>query len=112
MTSGSLNEERELICQRIISILELDESSSYMLCKLDADKEKQDRILEMKERIRRTFPVSQLSMFKPSRGCKRPYSSLIRVVLRTQGYEIHTRSVAVGFENDKVITSVLYTIRR
>ena len=39
--------EREEMCNKIISILELDENKSFLLCELDNDIEKQNKILEL-----------------------------------------------------------------
>ena len=41
--------EREDICKKIIDILKLDANNSFLLSDLDADKEKQAAILNMKE---------------------------------------------------------------
>ena len=41
--------EREDICARLISILQLDANNSFLLCDLDDNIEKQQKILEMKE---------------------------------------------------------------
>ena len=39
--------EREEICNKIVSILELDENNSILLCDLEKDVEKQNKILDM-----------------------------------------------------------------
>jgi hypothetical protein len=45
--------EREDICKKIIDILKLDANNSFLLSDLDADKEKQAAILNMKEEIQK-----------------------------------------------------------
>ena len=76
--------EREEICNKIISILELDENKSFLLCELDNDIEKQNKILEMKEERQKYFSVSCISSFRPNFDCKRPYLNIVRSILRKQ----------------------------
>jgi hypothetical protein len=45
--------EREDICNKLINILQLGEDKTFLLCDLDADTEKQNKILEMKEEIQK-----------------------------------------------------------
>jgi hypothetical protein len=80
--------EREDLCIKIISILELKgEDNSFLLCDLDQDTEKQNKILEMKEDIQKYFACSTISSFKPNFECKRPYLNIIRGILRKQNYQ-------------------------
>ena len=46
--SEKYQNEREDICNRLISILKLDDNNSFLLCDLDNDEEKQNKIIEMK----------------------------------------------------------------
>ena len=41
--------EREEICKKLIDILKLDDNQSFVLYELDADEEKQNAILNMKD---------------------------------------------------------------
>ena len=45
-------EEREEICSRILNILELDDNGAFILSTLDADVERQNKIMELKDEIR------------------------------------------------------------
>jgi hypothetical protein len=78
--------EREEICNKIISILNLKEDNTFLLCELDEDLEKQNKILELKEEIQQYFACSTISSFKPNFDCKRPYLNIIRSILRKQNY--------------------------
>ena len=91
--------EREEICDKIISILDLDENKSFLLCELDNDIEKQNKILEMKEDIQKYFSVSCISSFRPNFDCKRPYLNIVRSILRKQNY-IFERSEIEKSKND------------
>jgi len=79
-------EERELICKKLIDILELDSNNSILLCELDADTAKQQAILDMKEEIQKCFAVSKVTSYRKDVECKRPYLNLVRAILRAQGY--------------------------
>ena len=79
-------QEREDMCRKIIEILQLDSNNSFLLSELDADIDKQTRILDMKEDIRKIFACSEISSFKPNFECKRPYLNIIRGILRKQNY--------------------------
>ena len=70
--------EREDICNRLISILELDENNSILLNELENDIEKQTKILDMKDEIKKYFAVSCLTPYKPNATCKRPYINILR----------------------------------
>ncbi len=48
--SEKCKEEREEICDKIISILNLDDEKSFLLLDLDNDTEKQSAILDMKNK--------------------------------------------------------------
>ena len=80
-------DEREKICQELISILDLDENQCFLLSELDVDVEKQKKIMAMKDAIQKVFACSTISSFKPNFTCKRPYLNIIRSILRKQGYQ-------------------------
>ena len=84
--SEKYQNEREEICNKIITILELTEDNTFLLCELDEDIEKQNKILELKEEIKKYFACSTISSFKPNFECKRPYLNIIRSILRKQNY--------------------------
>jgi hypothetical protein len=84
--SEKYQKEREEICNKIITILNLKEDNTFLLCELDEDLEKQNKILELKEEIQQYFACSTISSFKPNFDCKRPYLNIIRSILRKQNY--------------------------
>ncbi len=93
--------ERELVCDKLIDILQLDDNHSFILSELDEDTEKQTAILNMKEEIQKCFACSEISSFKPNVECKRPYLNIVRGILRKQGYTF------VSMDNDIKINDVL-----
>ena len=106
-------QERENICKRIIEILELDAAdNSFLLCNLDEDAAKQEKILAMKYEINKYFRVSNISTFKPDFECKRPYLSIVRSILRQQNYTVDNSPFFVKYEGGLLRRTVKYVIRR
>lgn len=104
--------EREDICNRLISILELDENNSILLNELENDVEKQTKILEMKDEIQKYFAVSCLSPFKPNATCKRPYINILRGILRKQGYTFDNSTIITSLNDGKYTSTTKYKIFR
>jgi hypothetical protein len=104
--------EREDICNKIITILDLKEDQTILLCDLDDDIEKQNKILELKEEIKKYFACSTISSFKPNFECKRPYLNIIRSILRQQGYIFDCGTTFTKVESGIYKTSTKYKIFR
>ena len=92
-------EQRELICKQIISILDLNEANEFLLCDLDADIDKQQKILDLKEEIKQYFACSTISSFKPNFECKRPYLNIIRSILRQQNFIVKSEDYWLKTDN-------------
>ena len=97
--SEKFQNEREEICNKIINILELKEDNTFLLCDLDIDIEKQNKILEIKEDIQKYFACSTISSFKPNFECKRPYLNIIRGILRKQNYTFIGNDYTIKLNN-------------
>lgn len=93
--------EREEICKKLIDILKLDDNQSFVLYELDADEEKQNAILNMKDEIQKCFACSEISSFKPNFECKRPYLNIVRGILRKQGYTFISTDIDMKINNVK-----------
>jgi hypothetical protein len=104
--------EREDICARLISILQLDNNNSFLLCNLDDNIEKQQQILEMKDEIQKYFACSTISSFKPGFECKRPYLNIVRSILRKQDYVFDCGTTFTKIENGVYKTSTKYKVFR
>ena len=87
--------EREEICNKIITILDLKEDNTFLLCELDEDIEKQNKIMDLKEEIQKYFACSTISSFKPNFNCKRPYLNIIRSILRKQNYNVNGNDIEI-----------------
>ena len=88
--SDKYTEQREEICNKILESLSLNDDNSFLLCELDKDLDKQQKILDLKEEINKYFACSTISSFKPNFKCKRPYLNIIRGILRQQSYIIES----------------------
>ena len=104
--------EREEICKKLIDIIKLNASNSFLLYELDADIEKQTAILNMKDEIQKCFACSELSSFKPNFECKRPYLNIIRGILRKEGYTFENNNILYKLENGTYIKTMKYKIFR
>ena len=104
--------EREIICNKIVSILNLDDDGCILLSDLDIDIDKQNKILELKEEIKKYFAVSTISSFKPNFQCKRPYLNLIRSILRQQGYSFDGKDYEFKISENIYQRTIKYKIFR
>ncbi len=104
--------EREDICLRLLAIMGItDENNSFCLCDLDADVDKQNRIMEMKEEIRRVFSMSELSSYR-NMECKRPWLSILKSVLKKQNYKVDNSVTYRSIEQGMYKTTTKYQIRK
>ena len=108
--SDKYQNEREEICNKIITILDLKEDNTFLLCELDEDIEKQNKILDLKEEIQKYFACSTISSFKPNFECKRPYLNIIRSILRKQNYNIENSDFWLKYENGFLKRTIKYKI--
>lgn len=84
--------QREEICKKILDILDLGEDTTFLLCDLDRDLDKQQKLLDLKDDIKEHFACSTISTFKPNFKCKRPYLNIIRSILRQQEYVVESNN--------------------
>ena len=63
--------EREDICNKLLNIIELDAEGCFLLSNLDLDTDKQNKILEMKDKIKDFFAVFSNILILYMRSCIR-----------------------------------------
>jgi len=107
--SDKYQAEREAICNKIIEILG---DKTFILCDLDEDIEKQNKILELKSEIQQYFACSTISSFKPNFQCKRPYLNIIRSILRKQNYTVVGNDIEIKQQNNSYKRTMEYKIFR
>lgn len=110
--SEKFQTEREEVCNKIITILDLKEDNAFLLCELDEDVEKQNKILALKEEIQKYFACSTISSFKPNFECKRPYLNIIRSILRKQNYIFERCEIEISKNDGSFFRSTKYKIFR
>ena len=104
--------ERELVCNKLIKIINLKEDGTFLLCELDVDIEKQNAILNMKEEIQKCFACSEISSFKPNFECKRPYLNIIRGILRKQNYNFVGDDYNIKNDDGSIRTKKYFIFRK
>tara|TARA_B100000029_G_C16904370_1_gene715337 strand:- start:161 stop:514 length:354 start_codon:yes stop_codon:yes gene_type:complete len=104
--------ERESVCKKIIDILELDNEGSFLLYELEHNFDKQNKILALKDEIKKYFAVSKISSFKPNFECKRPYLNIVRSILRKQNYNIKNINFTIKYSNGLHRRTIKYFIFR
>ena len=107
--SDKYQAEREVICNKIIEILG---DKTFILCDLDEDIEKQNKILELKSEIQQYFACSTISSFKPNFECKRSYLNIIRGILRKQNYTFIGNDISIKQPDSSYKRSIKYVIFR
>lgn len=80
-------EEQTQIRQKVINILELDESNSTTLYELDNNKEKQTKLMALIPSIRKFFSFSDMIGVSEPDKVERPWLSIIKHMTR-QDYEM------------------------
>jgi hypothetical protein len=102
--------ERNEICNKIISILDLDHNDSFFLHNLENDENKINQIMELKSDIKKYFEVSTLSSFKPNVECKRPHLSIIKNILKKCGYSLKKYGTIKRDKNNVLINTMKYKL--
>jgi hypothetical protein len=110
--SDKYQEERESVCNKIIAALELTADNTFLLCDLDANTEKQQKILDLKTEIQQYFACSTISSFKPNFECKRPYLNIIRSILRKQNYSFIGNDITIKQPDNSYKKTIKYVIFR
>lgn len=82
--------EQDEICDKIISILNLDGDKSITLYELDNDKVKQQLILDLIPDIRKYFSVSNMVGIVDTANMKRPWFSIIRSITKLKYKMLHS----------------------
>ena len=75
--------EQSILIAKLFCILDLGDYSTITRSELDADKEKQQKILDLVPEIRMYFTCRNLKGICAMDECKRPYWSIITCLMRT-----------------------------
>jgi hypothetical protein len=99
------NEEKEKLASKLYDILDL-KNNFFLLCELDQDVEKQEKIMNLIPEIRAIFKSKDLCFlnFKDNKRLKKPYMSIIRGLLKYMKYNLFIETVNIKSkekENEK-----------
>ena len=104
--------EREEVCKKIINILQLSEDNSFLLSEFDADTEKQNAILNLKDEIQKYFAVSALAPYIPGRECIRPALCIAKGILRQQGYFFEGKTCSNKYDGGTERTTKYFVFKK
>jgi hypothetical protein len=107
LKSELYNKEQNEICNKIITILNLDSNSSFILKELDYDEEKKRMILELIPDIRRYFSFSSIIGVADTEKAKRPYMSIIRQICKLK-YNVIGKNYMLRKPNEKEVKTMKY----
>jgi hypothetical protein len=81
--------EQLQLCDKIIEILQLDDSRSTTLYELDTNKDKQKKILDLIPDIRKYFSFTLIIGASKPEKVKRPYLSIIKGITKLKYEMVH-----------------------
>ena len=99
--------EQDEICDKIITILNLDSDNSFILKNLDNDIDKQKQILDLIPDIRKYFSFSTIIGASEPEKAKRPYMSIIRQICKLK-YNVIPKNYMLRKPNEKEIKTMKY----
>ena len=105
LKSELYKKEQEQVIDKIISILDLQNKTTYTLYELDANKDIQHKIMELIPEIRKWFSFNGIkAVGEPSR-IKRPWLSIIKHLLKTK-YSIESKDFQFTENGQRIRTHV------
>ncbi len=76
--------EQDAIIEQILQILELDEHRSWILYDVEADPEKQTRLMKLVPSIRKFFSFSTIRGVSEPHRSPRPWLSMVRQITKSK----------------------------
>jgi hypothetical protein len=108
LKSELYKKEQNEIIDKIINTLELDNNNSIILYNLDNDINKQNKILELIQDIRKYFSFTKSIGASEPNKAKRPYVSIIRQFTKNK-YNMISSDHKIKFTDDNIIRTKKYT---
>jgi len=109
--SEKYKNECDEITNKVIDILNLDREQSFVLYDFDRDIEKQDKIKELSCDIKKYFASSYWNGIN-EKTTIRPYLTIVRNLLKKQGYLFINKNFIYNTDNGKVKTTRYYIIKK
>lgn len=100
--------EQHDILEKLLDILEIKKSNTFLLYDLDNDTEKQTKILSLSDDIKKYYP-SCLCTGVNGKKCLRPFLSIIRYIIKYHKMKLFSMNYTFSIK-DKCIRTKKYTI--
>jgi hypothetical protein len=107
LKSELYKKEQDEIIEKIITILDLENTNTYTLYELDKNEEIQNKIMELIPQIRNWFSFNNMKAVGEPSKRKRPWLSIIKQLTKTK-YNIESKDFQFT-ENGKYIRTHKYT---
>ena len=104
LKSELYKKEQLEICDKLITILQLDNMNCTTLWELDNNKDKQKQILELIPDIRKYFSASVIIGVADPEKAKRPWLSIIRNITKIKYEMVYGDYVLKKDDNEKIRT--------
>jgi len=88
-------QEQNIIINKLLDFLELDNENSIILYELDNNQDKINNILSLLPEIKKFFSLSTIKGIREPNDTKRPYLSTIKNVLKDD-YYIYNTSIRIN----------------
>ena len=103
--------EQEIIINKIINIVGINDGKQITLYELDKNINIQNQILNLIPEIRKYFAFNNIKSVGEPEKQKRPWLSIIRHFTKSK-YKLHRKDHRIYQENDIVIRTILYTFEK
>ena len=94
-----------------MSSISIDIEKSFILYEFDRDTEKQEKIKELSSEIRKYFASSYWNGIN-EKNTTRPYLTIVRNLLKVQGYLFINKTFIYNTDETKVKTTRYYVIKK
>jgi len=106
--NSKYKEEQQEVLQSLLNIIS-GEDKTFLLYDLDNNiDDKQTQILHLLNSIKKYYPSSSCRGIN-NKSCKKPYMSIIRYVLKHNGYSLYSKYYSFK-KDDKMIKTKKYKI--
>lgn len=101
--------EQEELLNKLLEILNYNNNYTFYLYDLDNKIELQESIIGLSDDIKKYYP-SSICTGVNGKNCKRPYSSIIRYILKFHNKELYSMDYTLDIEDKKNIRTIKYKI--
>lgn len=108
--SEKFKTERIAVYEKLMTLLNYSEDESFVLNDLDNNNELQNQILDLIVDIRKYYSASGCKGCSENRGCKRPFMSIIRYILKQNNKTLYSTEIAIPIGEQKYKKTKKYKI--